>query len=272
MDKQLVPKENIEIYCYLYNIETILRELIIDLLKTVAGPRWYKKRLPGDILEKYRKGIEYEKNIKWTQLVPHHPIYYIDFADLKKIIERGDNWENVFKDIFSPHKQILSSTLFELEFIRNKVAHNRKATHKDVEVVKTAYIKLSEAVGRDYSNRLSARCTCSMDISERLTELQKESERSFCLCKNYKPLEKLEVWKPVCDEWWFDETYLEYKLDGIINYFKTIEEYAALPRTRGSGYKVEAWVKSNDIETKYKNAQIEFLAILNNGGKNGGSE
>jgi hypothetical protein len=266
MDKQLVPKENIEIYCYLYNIETALRELIIDSLKTVDGPRWYKKRIPGDILEKYRKGIEYGKNIKWSQLVPHHPIYYIDFADLKKIIERGDNWKDVFKNIFF-QKEILSSTLSELESIRNKVAHNRKATYKDVEVVKAAYTKLSEAVCKDYFNRLSARCTCSMDISEQLTELQKESERLFCICKNYKPLEKLEIWKSICDEWWFDETYLGYKLDGIINYFKTIEEYAALPRTRGGGYKIEAWVKSNDIETKYKTAQTEFLSVLDNGGK-----
>jgi hypothetical protein len=271
MDKQLVPKENIEIYCYLYSIENALRELIIDSLNTVDGPRWYKWRIPGDILKKYRDGIEYEKNIKWTQLVPHHPIYYIEFPDLKKIIVREDNWKDVFKNIFF-QKEVLSNTLYELESIRNKIAHNRKTTYKDVEVVKAAYIKLSEAVGKDSFNRFSARCTCSMDTSERLTELQKESEKLFCVCKSYKPLEKLGVWKEICDEWWFDETYLGHKLDGIINYFKTIEEYATLPRTRGSGYKIEDWVKSNDIETKYRNAKIEFLTVLDNGDKNGESK
>jgi len=264
MDTQLVPRENIEIYCYLYRIETGLRELIIDSLETLSGPRWYKERLPGDILEKYRNGRECERNIKWTQLVPHHPIYYIDFADIKKIIIREDNWKDVFKNIFS-QKEILSSTLSELEFIRNKIAHNRRATYTDVEVAKSAYIKLSEAVGKDYFNKLSKRCTCVTDILERLTELQKEAKRSFRICKNYEPLRDVEEWESIRKEWWFDETYLGNKLDGIKKYFKAMEEYITLPRTRGSGYKIESWVKSNDIETKYNDAQSEFSVLLSKG-------
>lgn len=266
MDEQLVPSENVEIYCYLYSIETALRELIIDSLGDIDGSRWYKKRLPGDVLEKYRKGIEFEKGIKWLQLVPHHPIYYIDFPDLKKIIEREDNWEDAFKPIFS-RKDILSSTLSELEFVRNKIAHNRKATYKDVEIVTGAYAKLSESIGKNYFDQLSARCTCSADISERLTELQRESERSFRICKSCEPLEKLQIWQSTCHEWWFDESYLGHRLDGIVSYFGTMEEYFTLPRKRGSGHRIESWVKSNDVEGKYTDAQIEFSAILGSGGE-----
>lgn len=262
MDKQLVPKENIEIYCYLYSIETALRELIIDLLKTIDGSQWYKKRLPSGSLEKYRNGIEYERNIKWTQLIPHHPIYYIEFPDLKEIIKRKDNWNDAFKKIFV-REDILISTLSELEPIRNKIAHNRKVTYKDVEIVKGAYIKLSDTIGKKKFDELTSRCTCAMDIFESLTELQRESEKSILYLKNYKPLEKFKVWESVCDKWWLDESYLGYKLDRIFDYFKTLEEYANLPWTRGSGHKIEEWVKHSNIDEKYNKAQEEFKNILN---------
>ena len=263
MNIKLVPKENIEIYCYLYCIETALRELIIDSLKSVEGPRWYKNRLPGDILQKYRRGLDYERNVKWTQLIPLHPVYYIDFPDLKKIIERNNNWKDVFKHIFS-QKDIVGSTFSELDFIRNKIAHNRKATYKDVEIVKGAYTKLTEAIGKEKFSELVARCTFAMNISERLIKLQEEAKKLLDICKNCALPEELKVWKLISNEWWFDESYLGHKLDGIIGYFKTMEEYATLPRKRGSGYKIEAWVKSNNIETRYKNAYNEFLSILSN--------
>ena len=86
MERCQIPQENIEIFTMLYCIETALRELIIAELSNVEGSKWYKTCLPNDILEKYRKGREVEKRIPWIQCIPHHPIYYVDFPDLKKII------------------------------------------------------------------------------------------------------------------------------------------------------------------------------------------
>ena len=271
MDKQLVPKENIEIYCYLYRIETAFREFIIESLRALDGSLWYKRRLPGDVLEKYRKGIEFERSVKWSQLVPHHPIYYIDFPDLKKIIEREDNWRDAFRPVFSK-KEIVSSLFFELEVIRNKVAHSRKATILDVEIARIAYEKSSECIGRNYFDQLSARCTCAMDISERLSELQKECESTFLICKDCKRLEKIDVWESMSAEWWFDESYLGHKLEAIVDYFGTVDRYLALPRSRGSGHIIESWVKSSGIKEKYASAQIEFAAILGCGGEKYGSK
>ena len=271
MDKQLVPEENIEIYCYLYGIETALRELIIESLRVGGGSRWYKKRLPGDVLEKYHKGIDLEKSVKWSQLVPHHPIYYVDFPDLRKIIEREDNWEDAFRPVFS-RKEIVSGTFSELEVIRNKIAHNRKATTVDVEIARAAYEKLSQCIGRSYFDQLSARCTCAMDIPERLSELQKECESTFRICRDCRQLDKIEVWESISAEWWFDESYLGHKLEAIADYFGTIGRYLALPRSRGSGHKIESWVKSSSIEEKYAGAQIEFGAILAGGGEKHGSQ
>ncbi len=63
MDTLIIPKENIEIYNYLYNIETCLRELIIDSLESISGKRWFKERLPDDVLSKYKNGINYKETI-----------------------------------------------------------------------------------------------------------------------------------------------------------------------------------------------------------------
>jgi len=261
----MVPKENIQIYSYLYKIENGLRELIIKSLEDLDGPLWYKKRLPGDILEKYRKEIKIEKTVKWVQLVPHHPIYYVDFSDLKKILERKDNWDDAFKRIFG-RQDILSSTLSELESIRNKIAHNRKATKHDLEVIKGAYAKLSEAIGKRQLEEFVMRRTLALDIPEQLIKLREECNKTSVICKNCEPLKRIDLWQLVQSEWWFDESYLGFKLDGIINYFKSIEEYSSLPRARGTGHEIEKWIKLNNIQEKYNVAQGDFMAILSTWG------
>lgn len=261
MNKKFVPKENIEIFCYLYCIETALRELIIDLLGNLDGPRWHKKRLPSDILSKYEDGIKHEKAVKWTQLVPHHPIYYVDLPHLKIIIQKRDNWDDAFKSIFS-RKDIISSTISELESIRNKIAHNRKASKKDIEIAKGAYAKLSAAIGEERFNELISKCTIAMNISDKLIELQKEAEKLFHICRNVETIEKIEKWQTIRNEWWFDESYLGFKIDRITNYFNTLEDYVNLARTRGIGYKIESWVKAAKIDKKYNDAKKEFSDIL----------
>jgi len=257
------PQENFEIFAMLYCIETALRELIIETLSAVDGSLWYKKCLPGDVLDKYRKGREAEKYTPWTQCIPHHPIYYVDFPDLKKTIESGDNWKKVFERVFS-RKDILSSTLSELEPIRNKIAHNRKASGEDVEIVRGVYSKLSTAIGPDYFDSLSDRCTLGEDITVRLTQLWTEAKSSLLICQEFRSLDGLKVWDSVRNMWWFDESYLCEKLDNIIGFFQLMDEYSHLPRLRGSGHKIEAWVKSSNIETKYADAQAQFDAIFAN--------
>jgi hypothetical protein len=59
----------------------------------------------------------------------------------------------------------------------------------------------------------------------------------------------------------FDETYLQCRLDEIVNYFETIKEYKKLKRTRGVGYKIEEWIKQNKVKDKYSKAQMQFDTI-----------
>ena len=144
----VIPEENRAIYALLYSIEVGLREFVIEALEAKCGSQWWKERLPGDVLQSYKDGLIYERSIKWVHLVPHHPLYYIDFPDLKKIVQRADNWRDVFQSVFG-REEVLVGTLTELEPIRNKVAHNRKVTEADVQVTQAAYDKIVAGIGRE---------------------------------------------------------------------------------------------------------------------------
>ena len=113
-----------------------MREFVIESLEAACGPLWWKQRLPPDVLARNREALEYERNIKWCQLIPHHPIYYIEFPDLKKVIERTDNWRDAFEPVFG-RRDIFISKLSELEPIRNRIAHNRKATKANLDTVES---------------------------------------------------------------------------------------------------------------------------------------
>jgi len=129
----------------MYAIENGIRELIIELLSKLDGPLWYKHRLPSDVLEKYREGIELPRRTKSINLIPHHPIYYADFPDLRKIIERQDNWKDAFSTVFV-RKDLISATLSELEPAHNALAHNRKLAEQDVILLEAASAKIASAV------------------------------------------------------------------------------------------------------------------------------
>lgn len=261
MENLQVPESNIQVYSYIYNIENGLRELIIDSLEAVFGKRWYKIRLPGDVLEKYRNGVNAERKTRWFEMVPSHPIYYVDFSDIRKIIEREDNWRDAFYSIFL-NKGDIVQMLTQLEHVRNNVAHNRKVSRANSDFTKMTYEKLSNLIGTEYFMKLYMRCTCSDGIYDMLSALRKECEETFYICTNYKKLEGTKVWTNTRDTWWFDETYLDCKLDWIINYFICIEKYGSLPRLRGAGYRIESWVKNNNIENLYSQAQDQFANIL----------
>jgi len=256
-----VPEENKEIYKYIYCIEVVIRELTIELFNKLDGPKWYNQRLPEDSLKKYREGISYEKKAKWTNLIPHHPIYYIDFTDLKKIIERNNNWKDAYNNIFI-RKDIISSTLSEIEVIRNKIAHNRKTSIKDVEILRGAYTKIYEAIGKNQFEKLVLRCTSAENILEHIVKLNNEFETSFKIVKRFDKLNRHGIWESILEKWWFDQSYLGCKLDKIIFFFEKVEMYENLHRTRGCGHLIEKWVKDNDIDLIYNNAKKQFEMII----------
>jgi len=264
-DDYNIPMESLTIYKILFSIEVGLREFIIEMLDIKCGPKWWKQRLPLDVQEAYQKGRTTERNIKWCQLIPHHPLYYIEFPDLKKVIERNDNWKDVFQPLLKK-KEVIISTLTELEPIRNKIAHNRKATEGDLRIVEASYQKIVSGIGEKRFSEYVSRCTLAEDIPAHLLQLRQEATDALTCCRECKPLESLQIWENSQKSWWFDSGYLGWELSSIEAYFEIVLAYGRLPRKKGEGHKIEEWVKSSNLEVKYSKAMEEFEAIFKDEG------
>jgi len=100
------PEQNSKI---LYELENNLRKCIVTGLRKVWGTEWWKKGVSDDI----RQNADVRR--KNRSLPAHYPkkayseIYYIDFADYKKIILRSGNWNKIFskKDFFLTDNYVL---------------------------------------------------------------------------------------------------------------------------------------------------------------------
>ncbi len=116
----LFPNTNQLCSAYMYVIEVVLRELVVEELTKTRGSKWYKSALPGgDIMNKYQECRKYQKERPWVRAIPLHPVYYLDFPDLATIIEKRDNWSECLKKVFFKQKEALITNLRLLEPIRN---------------------------------------------------------------------------------------------------------------------------------------------------------
>ena len=255
-----VPCENLRAYKILYSMENAIRMLIVECLEKTAGERWYRSRLPGDILNSYREARSAEQKIKWTSLVPHHPIYYIDFPALRKIIERRDNWNEAFKHIFS-RQDIFSSRWSSVEPIRNNVAHNRCVSAADIDFLTATFTFLSSTIGEARFNELAAQSKTIPDIVSRITTLRMEGEQALGLCKCAERLKCLPNWNIISPSWWFDDSFIGRDLSPIRTYFGTLNEYMSLPRRRGEGHKIEKWIEQKGIDKLFSHSD-NLLAEL----------
>jgi hypothetical protein len=197
-------------------------------------------------------------------MIPHHPLYYIDFADLREIIERTDNWGDIFRSIFSK-KEVITATFSELEPIRNKIAHNRKASNADLNVVKGVQSIIHETIGGNKFNSLLSNCTQILDIKEKLEACLLEMNDILILIKKYQIIKDTLFYKNVFNKWWFDESYLGLNLTHIINYYHKTIEYKNLKRDRGAGHLIEKWVNNSNMVNLYLKAHEDMNKLIGEG-------
>lgn len=260
-DEHLVPKENLIIYGILYNIEVGLREFIIEILENKFGPRWWKTRLSADLIYSFKEGMKSVEKTRWWEVVIHHPVYYLNFPDLKKIIEQKDNWRNVFENVFG-RKDLIIGKLVELEFIRNDIAHNRRGSQKQVASAKAALEGLKSCLGEEKFQQYIGSMPSAEDIPQKLTYLEQDSGKNFRVVMKYQEISNLVIWEGVNSKWWFDSSYLGKDISQIKCLYEKYMVYRELPRFRGLGHEIEHWVKTQKIEEIYKKASKEFAILL----------
>jgi hypothetical protein len=254
-------ENNLQAYEALYNIENSIRELIILKLSEIAGPYWYKSRLPGDVLNSYRQGLRYEKSQFSLHFVPHHPIYYTDFPDLRKVVVRDDNWNDVFKELFK-RKDIFEATLSQLEPIRNKIAHNRRVSNLESSMVSNFLGQLTGVLGQSLLDTLSNHPTIEPEIGRQLLALEAEMTLNYDECRVSGRITSRERWNGLRKVWWFDETYLGDSVVAIKNFACTIDDYEALPRGRGKGHILESFILERDLNSLFNEWQTAMKGLL----------
>ncbi len=256
----MLPQNNREVLDLLFDIEIAVRELVIEKMEAVAGPKWFRQRLPPDVFSKCREGRTAEARASWTRHLAHHPIYYADFPDLIKIIAREDNWRDAFRQILN-RKDMVEAHLRTLEPIRNKAAHNRVVTSSDVEIASGSLSAIKELIGNDLFSRLVSRQTPPIHLGEELKGLAGEVEDAAGAIENLTPLRDSPIWWAVRDRWWFDEDYLGVVLTPLVGFWDLCDEYREHPRLRGTANRLEAW-RDRRYRDRHKIDALETVRTL----------
>lgn len=106
-------------YRILYVLENVIRKFISDRFHEQDGDDWFEKRGSSDMKTKLEKRKETEEKNGWHTGRNRHPIFYMDFGDLAKLVV--NHWDS-FVDLL-PSQVWVQSRLEEAERSRNVIAH-----------------------------------------------------------------------------------------------------------------------------------------------------
>lgn len=112
----------------LLRFEMVMRAFIVDAMQDAYGEKWMKQKLPANMLEEWHQ--RHETAVKAGGKV-QPLIDYADFTDYLKIIDRNDNWQDVFKPVFLRREDIRES-LQRLYPVRLATMHARAITLDDL--------------------------------------------------------------------------------------------------------------------------------------------
>ena len=115
-------------YKILYALENVVRHLIIERFKDSVGETWFDTKATVDMKRKRDSRIEKEEKNQWHTGRNRHPIYYLDFGDLAKLIV--NSWD-VFDDLL-PSQPWVVSRLDDAERSRNVIAHTNLLSAEEI--------------------------------------------------------------------------------------------------------------------------------------------
>jgi hypothetical protein len=101
--------------------ENALRAFVSAKLEAVAGPKWFKQRVPGDITKRAK---ERRREAMRAGEPPLSLIHYTDLGDLIGVILRKDNWGEMFETVFD-RAEWLKVDLERLNTHRRPTMHSR---------------------------------------------------------------------------------------------------------------------------------------------------
>jgi hypothetical protein len=256
---------NIEAFQHLFEIEVLLRELCASKLKALHGQHWAKRGLPPDVQQKVKESVTYEQKSKWHRAILHHPLYYVDFPDLKKIIVNGSNWNSSFVHVFG-QKPGTESSLSDLELLRNQVAHNRFVSDADLTILKGIHSRLVGSLSVEDLTAAQKSASERIPVLKLLSELASSIDQSLNAMQAGNALANEAVPdETIVGAWWFDESYLGAAIDEIKSYPILCQAYSQIPRGFGQAVVRRTWVFNHDAVNRGTAALAAINDILKKG-------
>lgn len=237
-------KENLQGYELVNTIENGIREFIIFKMKELHGLKW-RIHLPSDILHKYQEGFRTERDIKWVRCYIHHPLYYLDFPDLQKIIITDKLWGSLFKAHFG-RKDIVSAELSSIEAIRNWIAHNRRIHPQAIRKLQATVEFLNNSLKPNSLQEFAAHQFSCVNIKSELNNFIHHITSIHCTISKYQSIIKTSINSSVLSEWWFDDAIFGLDRQPIEAYISFAEVYADFSPANGKGHLREKYAIDND--------------------------
>ena len=150
-----------------------------------------------------------------------------------------------------------------MEVIRNKVAHNRIPSDSDEEIAATCTRQLRTILGDARFEFFSTCKSVQPEIRETLRKAHKQFSEALHHIQTFKPLPDTYAPNDLLDQWWFDDAYLDTRLEPILNVVDLIDQYGILPRGRGKGHLSEEWVRDSGIIDLGADALLTLKSIIN---------
>ena len=201
---------NIRAYELLFQIESVLRELLIEHCELAFGPNWWKASvLPQDARKRLAESIKLgaERRSKddgksWTSRRVFHPLYFVEFNDLAEAFSMKAN--AILNEIcVANERKEVANQLSRLLPIRNSVAHMRLVSYADFIQVEAAHDVLAGVVGRSTFDRLARTLPSQCAVQQEMDSIANCFLTAIDSVHQIRELD-ITAWTQLSSRWWLD--------------------------------------------------------------------
>lgn len=127
-----------------WRVEREVRQFVERELERLAGPKWIKQRVPGDMLKRWKD----RREVALSHGEPDCPlIFYADFVDLSDLIRQRNNWDEAFERVFK-HKVEVEVSFRRMHPTRIAIAHTRPVLAEGVALLAAEAARMLQMIGR----------------------------------------------------------------------------------------------------------------------------
>ena len=239
---------NVEAYRKLVNIENGLRELLISELEASCGSAWWKQQVPGSLIKKAREGKKYESSQAWKVRIIYHPIYYLDFPELRQIIVKNDNWNHTFSRLFSGPKTQIEASLASVEPVRNRIAHTRVCSEGDLRELDRVQSLLESSVGKSRLEALALQPTYLTDGPATIDSFATATRAACSSVANEERLQPDSI-PPLPPDWLIAELCEDGEAIEVRQLVGLLDDYRRIGSGQGSIMLIRKWPKRALVAT-----------------------